>query len=75
MTAETSRPWIERYKVVRRLVLAWAIWLITYVTLQLPWASGTISSGAAAAYATVVAILTAVFGIYFRQRHREDQGA
>lgn len=62
----------NKHKLVRRSLIAWAAWLITYATLQLPWASGAISSGAAASYATVVGILSVVIGFYFKSRHDED---
>jgi len=67
------RPWIERHKVIRRLLLAWAVWLITYVTLQLPWHGGNLSSGTAAGYATVVGLLSLVTGLYFHNRAKEDR--
>jgi len=63
----------EKYKMVRRLALLWALALITYATHAMFADIGAITGPAAGAYATVTALLTAVIGLYQWQRHADDK--
>lgn len=65
--------WLDRYRVIRRLAIGWVMWLITYATLQVFAHPETLSGGAAAAYATVVGMLSVVLGVYFHDRFQEDK--
>lgn len=61
----------ERHKFVRRLMVFWAAWLITWVTLRLFADPAAITAAAATAYATVTGLLTIAIGHYQWSRSRE----
>ena len=67
----------EKYKVVRRLALLWAIWLITIVVLRITddlilFTLASASGASLAAIATsVIGILTVVVGLYQVGRQKD----
>lgn len=62
---------LEKYKVVRRLVMIWACALISYGT-AIHFKSGQAGS---ASYIALVGILSTVVGFYFKKRYDEDEDA
>jgi len=64
----------ERHKLVRRLALAWSVWLISVVVLRVTEPEVITSIGAAGATIVtgVIGILTVVIGLYQQHRHNED---
>ena len=65
---------LERHRVVRRLILVWVVWLISYATLS-TFGGGEVTGGKAAAYATCVGLLSTILGIYFHRRHQDDDAS
>ena len=59
-------------KFFRRLVLVWAVLLITVVVLLTWLRTPDISAGTAAALATVVGLLATAIAFYYRTRQHED---
>lgn len=68
---------VERHKLVRRLALAWACWLITIVVLRVtePAALPHVSGSVAAVVTAVIGILSVVIGLYQWHRHQDDEEA
>lgn len=60
----------NRHRLFRRLALIWACWLITWA-VQRAFSDNppTISTGTAAALASVCGLLTVVVGLYQWSRH------
>lgn len=58
-------------KLVRRLLVLWAVCLITWVTLQVFADLKLVTAPVASALATVTALLTVVVGFYQWSRGRE----
>jgi hypothetical protein len=54
-------------------MMFWAMWLITYVTLQMFADVTAITTPAAAAYATAVGLLSVAIGFYIKKRYDEDK--
>lgn len=67
----------ERHKLVRRLALVWACWLITVVVLRVTEAETIIGLTAAGAtvVTAVIGILATVIAFYQSHRHSEDSNA
>lgn len=63
----------EAHKLVRRLLVAWAMVLITWVVTRVFGDLAQITAPVATALATVTAILTAVLGFYQWARQNEDR--
>jgi len=72
--------WIDRlfnkYLLVRRLTLAWAVWLITVVVLRVtePAVLEKVSAPVASVVAGVIGILATVIAFYQYHRGKEDAG-
>ena len=64
---------LNEQKAVRRLLVLWAVCLITWVTVQLFTVPAEITTAAATAFGLVTAILTAVITHYQWSRKNEDQ--
>lgn len=62
---------LENHKLVRRLLVLWACLLITVVTFVVFRDLAQVTAPVAAAYSTVVGILSCVLGFYQWTRHRE----
>ena len=65
----------NRHKLVRRLLLVWAVWLITTVVLAFIEKMGSIQTADATVIVAVIGILTTVLALYQATRHREDRDA
>lgn len=65
---------IEKHKLIRRLVLVWAVALITWVVVRVfGMAPPVITGGTATALGTVIGILGTVIALYKWMRDREDR--
>lgn len=64
----------EEYKLIRRLLLAWACGLITWVTLQVFEDLTKINAEVNVAYGIVVGLLGTVLALYQTTRAKEDKG-
>lgn len=64
----------ERHKLVRRITLAWACWLISIVVLRVSDPGTIVQIGAAGAsvVTAVLGILATVIGFYQWHRHHDD---
>lgn len=58
----------NKYMIVRRLLVAWALFLITAVVFKMLSIMTTLDTPTAAAISTVVGILATVTGFYLRSR-------
>lgn len=71
--------WLERlfnkHKLVRRLLLAWAVWLITTVVLAFIDHMGSIQTADATVIVAVIGILTTVLALYQHTRAKDDRNA
>ena len=56
--------WLNEYKVIRRLTLVWAMWLITTTVTQALAEPDLINGYVVAIVTAVVSILTVVIGFY-----------
>ena len=63
----------EEHKLVRRLLVIWALWLITYVVLDAVDKVKQIDGSAAAMISTIVGILATVTSFYIRSRELDDR--
>lgn len=67
--------WIDRlfnqYKFVRRIIVLWAMWLITLVVLRAISDLGAVTASVAAMVGSVIGILSVVLGFYFQNRKDE----
>ena len=63
----------EQHRFVRRTLVFWAMWMITFVTIQMFTDISLISNAAAAAYATLVGILGVVLGFYQWMREKDSK--
>lgn len=72
-----TNSWIGRlfnqHKLVRRLLVLWAICLITTVTFKVFNNISEITPAVSAALGTITALLTVVVGLYQWSRTREDK--
>lgn len=66
----------NKHKGVRRLALAWAIWLITVVVLRVtePEMFAQISGAGATVVTGVIGILATVIAFYQWHRSQDDKG-
>jgi len=67
------KDFLEKYKVVRRLLLLWACWLITWTTLTVFDSLIFITPSVASALATIVGLMSVVLGFYIKKRFDEDK--
>lgn len=69
--------WIERlfeeHKFVRRILVLWAIALITFVVISMSGKIDTVDAAAASFGATVVGILATVIGFYIKSRELDEK--
>lgn len=63
----------EKHKLVRRLLVFWAVGLITWVVLKTFSDLTLLTAAVATALATITALLTAVLGFYQWSRQNEDK--
>lgn len=64
---------VNRHKLVRRLLVAWAIGLITWVTVQVFGGPlSEITGNVVAAYTVTTGLLTVVLSLYQTHRGKED---
>ena len=63
----------EEHKLVRRILVFWAIWLITYVVLTATSKITTIDTASAAMVSTIVGLLATVTAFYIRSRELDDK--
>jgi len=64
---------IIQHKLVRRLLLAWAVGIITYASIRTYEQLEIITTQVVSLYALTVGILSTVIGVYFHDRHKEDK--
>ena len=64
---------IDTRKIVRRIALLWAIWLITVVALKASEVLTEITAAGATVVTAVIGILTVVIGLYQSHRHDDDK--
>jgi hypothetical protein len=64
---------IKEHKAVRRIVIVWALWIITLVVLRVTDDVSLITAASAALVSTLVGILTVPIGFYFKRRGDEDK--
>lgn len=64
---------VERHKLIRRLALIWACWLVTVVVLRVtePEVITVIGPAGATVVTGVIGILTSVIAFYQHHRHKE----
>jgi len=58
----------NQHKLVRRVVVAWALWLITLVVLRFVSLMSTIDTATVSGVGTIVGILTTVLAFYIKSR-------
>jgi len=63
---------IEKHKLIRRLIVLWAVILITWVTIRVFTSPPDISNGTAAAFASVVGLLGSSIAFYKWSRQKEE---
>lgn len=63
---------VEQHKLVRRLLLAWAVGIITYASIRTYEQLDMITTQVVSLYGLTLGILSTVIGVYFRDRHKED---
>jgi len=62
---------VERHKLVRRILLIWAVAIITYASIRTYEQLELITNQVVTLYGLTVGILSTVIGVYFRDRHNE----
>jgi len=62
---------VERHKLVRRILLIWAVAIITYASIRIYEQLELITNQVVTLYGLTVGILSTVIGVYFRDRHNE----
>lgn len=65
----------NKHKLVRRLLLLWAVGLITYVINAYVEKMGQVQPVDGTIIIAVIGILTTVLGVYQFHRHQEDRNA
>lgn len=65
----------NRHKLVRRLLLLWAVCLISFVVVAFVAKMGSIQTADATVIVAVIGILATVLGLYQWSREREDRNA
>jgi hypothetical protein len=68
------KDWIENHKLVRRLTLGWALWLITVVILRVtdPEVMEHVNGPMATIVTGVIGILATIIGFYMKLRGKDD---
>lgn len=68
------RDLFEKHKLVRRLTLAWACWLITVVVLRVtrPEVLSDVNAATATIVTAVIGMLATVIAFYQWSRHKES---
>jgi hypothetical protein len=64
----TDEDWLYRHRVMRRLVLLWACWLITMVSLEYTGHIGKANTADGVIITAIVGILSAVIGFQKRDK-------
>ena len=62
----------NQHKLVRRVVVAWALWLITLVVLRFVSLMSTIDTATVSGVGTIVGILTTVLAFYIKSRQLDS---
>ena len=62
----------EDHKLVRRVLVAWAVWLITLVILKFVSLMTTIDTATVSGVGTIVGILSTVLVFYIRSRELDN---
>ena len=65
----------EEHKFVRRLLVLWAVWLITLLVLKLISLMTAIDMATGAVVTSIIGILATVLAFYIRSRELDQQGA
>lgn len=68
---EPIKDALEKHKLVRRLLLAWAVGIITYASIRTYEQLEMITTQVVSLYGLTLGILSTVIGVYFRDRHKE----
>ena len=68
---EPIKTLVEKHKLVRRLLLAWAVGIITYASIRTYEQLDMITTQVVSLYGLTLGILSTVIGVYFRDRHKE----
>lgn len=63
----------EDHKLVRRVLVIWAVWLITVVVLKATEYITTIDAATAGMVSTIVGILATVTAFYIKSRELDDK--
>lgn len=63
----------NKHKLVRRLLLLWAVSLITFVIVTYAEKMGQVQTVDGTIIIAVIGILTTVLSVYQFQRHKEDR--
>lgn len=66
---------VIQHKLVRRLLLAWAVGIITYASIRTYEQLEIVTSQVVGLYGLTIGILSTVIGVYFHDRHKEDTNA
>lgn len=64
---------VIKHKLVRRLLLAWAVGIITYASIMTYSQLDLITNQVVGLYGLTVGILSTVIGVYFHDRYKEDK--
>lgn len=70
---EAIKVGVIHHKLVRRLLLAWAVGIITYASIMTYSQLDLITNQVVGLYGLTVGILSTVIGVYFHDRHKEDK--
>jgi hypothetical protein len=69
---EKIKQAVTYHKLVRRLLLIWAVGIITYATIRTYEQLEMITNQVVSLYGLTLGILSTVIGVYFHDRHKED---
>lgn len=72
ITMNQNKDWIDRYKVIRRIIIAWVACLITYATYAVYQDMSLVTSAVVALYGVTTGLLGLILGKYFTDRYNED---
>ena len=70
---EAIKVGVIKHKLVRRLLLVWAVGIITYASIMTYSQLDLITNQVVGLYGLTVGILSTVIGVYFHDRHKEDK--
>lgn len=65
---------IREHKAIRRLIVVWAMTLVTWVTIRVFTDLSLITTAVVSAMTLITGLLTVPIGFYFRDRTKEDAG-